>query len=164
MFDECDRDKVALGYCHAHYRQHKAGKELTPLNYVFTGTMEDRLLWYSVKTEDGCWEWTGFVSDNGYGVTTDNDLGTGRLAHRVAFKVLKGEDVTDADVIHHTCSNSICINPEHLQKIDQLSNVAEMMERKSYQKEIKNLRKTVEIQQKTIDKCCKKEEKPNDGV
>jgi hypothetical protein len=154
-FKECTKEARTLGYCTGHYKQYNAGKELTPLANKFIGTMEERILWYSIKQDNGCWDWTGYTNENGYPITAEGDLGIGRLAHRIAYVIFKKDTITDIDVIHHTCGNNSCVNPDHLQKINQVNNVAEMRERKHYQKEIEKLKKTVEKQQKTIQKCCK---------
>jgi len=80
------------------------------------------ILWSKVnkKEVDECWEWTGYISESGYGRTQINDKSY--YAHRVIF------DLVNPDVIElnsprnkkgtgflmHSCDNRLCCNPAHL--------------------------------------------------
>lgn len=65
----------------------------------------------AVKTERGCIEWKGDISDKSYG----RFLLAGRvyLAHRTSYWLFMGEDPSDYDVLHE-CDNPPCVNWEHL--------------------------------------------------
>ena len=70
-----------------------------------------RFLKYAKQLENGCWLWTGAIRGNGrneYGAFWAQ--GTQR-AHIVAYVWSYGEPNAD---LHHTCENSLCVNPEHL--------------------------------------------------
>lgn len=71
----------------------------------------ERFLQYVEILPEGCWWWIGALRGNGrneYGAFWAN--GTQR-AHIVAYVWTYGEPNAD---LHHTCGNSLCVNPEHL--------------------------------------------------
>ena len=65
-------------------------------------------------TETGCWEWQGPKTRSGYGHTSWHNKTVS--THRLMYMLLVGE-IEDGNEVHHTCSNRLCINPEHLQSI-----------------------------------------------
>jgi hypothetical protein len=80
---------------------------------------------------DGCWIWTGALSNNGYGQFRQS--GRTRSAHRVAHEMYIGP-IPDGLTIDHTCHNADescdggscrhrrCVNPEHLEAVAQGEN------------------------------------------
>ena len=69
---------------------------------------------YVIKAEDGCWNWSGGKTPNGYGHFSVGPKGSpGKSAHRVSYELFKG-DITDGLWVLHTCRNK-CVNPDHLQ-------------------------------------------------
>ena len=46
----------------------------------------------------------------------------GRMAHRHYYEKYKGV-IPEGLVVHHTCNQSICVNPDHLEAISQRENV-----------------------------------------
>lgn len=71
-----------------------------------------RFLKYVVKLENGCWLWVGALRGNGrnvYGAFWVN--GKTQRAHIVSYVWTYGEPNCD---LHHTCDNSLCVNPEHI--------------------------------------------------
>ena len=67
-----------------------------------------------------CWEYRGHKTKEGYhqfwfdGVT--------RVAHRVSYTLLVGEIPLDKQ-IDHLCRNPGCVNPDHLQIVDERTNI-----------------------------------------
>lgn len=81
---------------------------------------QDRILKKIFIDENGCWNWTGFVHPKGYGLFGYN--GKTCLVHRVSYLLFRGS-IEDGLTIDHLCRNRKCINPEHLEPVDQRTNV-----------------------------------------
>lgn len=102
-----------------------------------TSDIEARFLRHVKKTK-GCWKWMGATSSGGmYGKFSHNKRHIG--AHRMAMHLWKGFDLDDAQSVHHVCSNTLCVNPDHLCTITTRENMAEMLERRYYTKTIARL-------------------------
>lgn len=97
-----------------------------------------KILRRSIRTVEGCWQWTGAKNQGGYGLVSDGH-GRNIVVHRAVVMVRDGE-VPDGSVIDHTCHDSYvckqkpcphrsCVNPEHLQVTTAQANTARMFER-----------------------------------
>jgi hypothetical protein len=71
----------------------------------------------------GCHEWQSTLHRDGYGKIWLN--GAQIQAHRVAYRLYKGEDPGDKWVLH-TCDNRKCVNPDHLFLGDAKANTLDM--------------------------------------
>jgi hypothetical protein len=60
-----------------------------------------------------CQEWTGYVNAVGYG-----QMGRNTLAHRWIYEQNVGP-IPEGMVVHHTCENRLCVNPDHLQLVSR---------------------------------------------
>lgn len=69
---------------------------------------------YKVNEETGCWEWTAQYW-HGSGVFTLHRKKV-RLAHVFAYETYGGM-LKEGHKIIHTCNNSRCVNPEHLEQV-----------------------------------------------
>ena len=77
-------------------------------------------------TDNGCWEWRGFVHKNGYGSFR---VGAAmRYSHRVSYDHFRG-DLVDGLVVSHECDNRRCVNPFHLKQCSQSENLQDMSRR-----------------------------------
>lgn len=86
------------------------------------------------KSEADCWNFTGFKNKDGYGVI-GTIPGKSEGAHRVMYKLEKGE-IPENMVVMHTCDNPSCCNPNHLILGTQAENILDMTnkDRGVYQK------------------------------
>lgn len=71
---------------------------------------------------DDCWEWQGAVVRGRRNGKEMDRVGYGhfwhegkqQLAHRVSYQLEHGP-IPDAQQVHHTCENTLCVNPAHLE-------------------------------------------------
>ena len=67
----------------------------------------------------GCMEWSGAISDGGYGVVRLN--GKTRYVHRVVYEAFVGPILPGLH-IDHLCRNRKCCNPDHLDVVTPKEN------------------------------------------
>lgn len=99
----------------AHKRNYRGGRKKM--------TAEERLLSNrDIDPVSGCWRWTGFHTDEGYGVAYFGKL---RGAHRLAYETWVGP-IPEGLAIDHVrargCVHRDCINPEHLEPVTTAEN------------------------------------------
>lgn len=95
---------------------------------IATLRLSDRIQEGAQVTEAGCWEWTGAVTQRGYGrMSYRNQV---YRVHRLAAHEWLGLDLADPTVkVCHRCDNPPCVNPDHLYLGDQKTNVQDMVQR-----------------------------------
>jgi hypothetical protein len=69
---------------------------------------------------NGCWVYTGAKDKFGYGIFYYKQASY--KAHRISWYLVNGE-IEDRKVLDHLCRNKSCINPNHLEAVNQLENV-----------------------------------------
>ncbi len=72
---------------------------------------DEEKFWRRVKKSDGCWEWTGHRTPQGYGTTGSGTMPL--LAHRAAWVIENGQ-IEDGLCVCHSCDNPGCTRPSHL--------------------------------------------------
>ena len=76
------------------------------------------------KVDQGgdCWRWLGRMSSDGYGMFSLTSPKIHRHAHRVSYALTFGEAAAGL-TIDHLCRNRACVNPAHLEQVDNATNV-----------------------------------------
>ena len=129
-FDGCGKKVLARGLCIGHYYQQNRGEELRPLQRQLHGLSEyDRFMAYANSGAPAeCWEWSGSRQTQGgkkWHGQWRNKAGQIELAHRAAWRLLRGEIPTGMFVLHR-CDNPACVNPSHLFMGSQSDNARDM--------------------------------------
>ena len=125
--DNCPVASRKRGWCERHYqRWRNHGDPVAGIKdkNVIRGTNEERF-WARVDKSgsNGCWIWTGWRTEKGYGgFTLHSPEGNWtRRAHRYAYELLVGA-IPDGILIDHRCHNRPCVNPEHLRPVTPKQN------------------------------------------
>ena len=64
-----------------------------------------------INKSSNCHEWNASKQKQGYGMFSYD--GKSKPAHRFAYLLHKG-DIAENMVVHQTCENNSCVNPDHL--------------------------------------------------
>jgi hypothetical protein len=81
-------------------------------------------LWARIMPEpnSGCWIWIGGRGRSGHGQTWDSVKRRQDGAHRVLYKMFKGE-IPEGLELDHLCRLSSCVNPDHLEPVTHRQNL-----------------------------------------
>lgn len=93
---------------------------------LYRAPLGDRLMARRSVTPNGCWEYAGGRTFDGYGQITVN--GVGRRVHRVSYELYIGP-IPSSKLVRHTCDNPACFNPQHLVLGTDKDNVADAIQR-----------------------------------
>jgi len=69
---------------------------------------------YEIDIQSGCWNWLGYLDKDGYGDFRYH--GKRWRAHRLSF-LFKHRTIDNTKQIDHTCRNTSCVNPDHLEEV-----------------------------------------------
>lgn len=79
-------------------------------------------MWRHIERQpDGCWQWTGAVRSNGYGIVSITRSSVAST-HRTMYELIV-EPIPDGLQLDHLCRNRACCNPAHLEPVTPLVNV-----------------------------------------
>ena len=97
-------------------------RTITPTPELSASQIE--YFWSKVDKGEGCWTWTGYVADTGYGRPRFRVGGKSYFlrAHRLAYEFLVGP-IPDGMILDHTCHNRTCVNPDHLRPVTDKQNI-----------------------------------------
>ena len=81
----------------------------------------DRLL-TSIAREpsSGCWLWRGQISNSGYRRLMIRQASGNKIesAHRASYAAFVAP-LPDGAIVRQRCGNRLCVNPEHLEIVDE---------------------------------------------
>ena len=114
----CNKTTVAKGLCSAHYKQMQRDGIL---HIIDESKLPEDKFWKNIRKDtNGCWTWTGPV-DKGYGRMYIGNKAY--QAHRWSFEQHKHVGLTKVETLDHLCRNTLCCNPEHLEKVSLIENI-----------------------------------------
>lgn len=94
----------------------QATRRTTPPSFAYT------------VSAGGCWDWDGYCDSNGYARIYDRTAKTVVWAHRWSYGHFKGE-IPERHDIDHTCQNTRCVNPDHLDAVTRAEHIRRTMAR-----------------------------------
>ena len=114
---------------------------------------------YLVNEISGCWVWQFYKDDKGYGVIKRK--GKNYQAHRFIFEQYK-EKIPEGMQLDHKCRNTSCVNPDHLEIVDNAENCRRGVNAKLTKEQVCEIKKLLNtgIKQSHIAKrfnvspCC----------
>lgn len=83
----------------------------------------DRVSEKFVIDEHGCWLWTGYIGEGGYGrVYEGHSDGRTLMAHRVVYELAVGP-IPEGLTLDHLCRVRCCVNPDHVEPVTLRENL-----------------------------------------
>lgn len=121
LIDGCTAAGTAgRGWCEKHYRRYlRHGDPLSTSRVVGD---DDARFWFYVDLHgpNGCWNWTGSTSPDGYGVLRIK--GTTCYMPRYSWEKANGP-MGEGLEPDHLCRNRSCVNPDHLEPVTHKVNI-----------------------------------------
>lgn len=95
----------------------KALEDIVDLN-----KLPQLLDWVDYRGENGCWNWTRGKKAKGYGTFVTHPNTPAKSVHVVFYEMRYGQ-VPEGLYVDHTCRNTSCVNPKHLEAVTCGENV-----------------------------------------
>src|ERR1700743_2238118 len=70
---------------------------------------------------NGCWNWTGSLTDAGYGRIRRKGFKE-KLAHRILYEMVIGPIPAGLE-LDHICRNRSCVRPDHVEPVTHAENM-----------------------------------------
>ena len=88
--------------------------------------------WDKVDKSSACWLWTGAAQEGGrvgseYKQGRFKIEGKSYLVHKLSLEAHLGRKLGAGMITRHICTNSLCVNPKHLQEGTQKENCVDMI-------------------------------------
>lgn len=110
----CELRVLARGYCSKHYQLMRRRGNIVPRATRPSGlSLEDAFRWHmpGVPPSEGCWDWSGYRDEHGYGTMTFERKGL--RANVVSYTIHSGP-VPSGMMVLHSCDYPPCVSPFHL--------------------------------------------------
>ena len=142
----------ATAYCRSmckscYHKAYRRGELLDAPYAAKTKKWTAESLLKECENNGSCMNWTGCPASS-YPETRHG--GSVYKVHRLMYELHTGDPVGGRQ-IHHTCANSRCINPHHLEAASQADNVLEMLARRDYEARITALEAKVKQLEAQLD-------------
>ena len=115
----CERRRFTRLHCAMHHARLRRTGAVGPADTLVVSAIE-RFRSKIRVTENGCHEWTGGRSRDGYGKFYEGDRL--HLAHRWSWQQANGAVPSPLE-LDHLCRNRACVNPAHLEPVTRRTNV-----------------------------------------